>query len=50
MQQQVSSVFTMPDGSPSDPVVTVRNPGEGLDAFLNRHKEALRDAIAAAYS
>lgn len=49
MNQQVSSTFTMPDGSPSAPVVTVRNTGEALGNFLNRHKDALQDAIIAAY-
>lgn len=49
MNQQVSSTFTMPDGSPSAPVVTTRNTNEALENFLNRHKEALRDAIIAAY-
>ena len=49
MQQKMSSTFTMPDGSDSTPVVTVRNTGEGLIAWRDRHLAALAEAYATAY-
>lgn len=48
--QTIRQVFTMPDGSDSEPVVTVREEGESLKDWRERANADLKAAMEAAYS